>query len=204
LAEGVVNVLSRLVGLSVVDCGQLWLPSGQVLYCDPFTELEIEGPVLSVPPGRYSVRLTLADMSGQLDGSELAEAFLSLVLVEGGEEASHRPLVSQAEGKSFPNGVELNGDTVAVVDAEAFKRCMPPPEEWEEEVFEGGREPWYELLDDPELIRAGVANVILPLAQQGENAILCHAALGEGNYPVVGSYDASGRLLAVHLDFQLM
>lgn len=208
LTEGVVDVLGKPVGLSVVDCGHLSLPSGRLFCCDVFNELEVEGLVLRVPAGSYPVRLTVADVGGRLDGSERVEAYLSVVLAEGVKEASHRPLVPDVVEEEVPEGefhaLELEGDTVALVDAETFERCMPDPEDWEEEVFDGGEEPWYELLDDPDLIREGTANVVLPLATNGENAVLCHAGWGEGRYPVMGSFDSSGRLLAVHLDFQVV
>jgi Protein of unknown function (DUF4241) len=208
MTEGVVDVLGKPVGLSVVDCGHLSLPSGRLLCCDLFSELEVEGPELRVPAGRYPARLTVADVSGRLDGSELVEAYLSLVLVEGEKEASHRPLVPDPAEEELPEGefhaVELDSDTVAMVDAEAFERCMPDPEDWEEEVFDGGEQPWYELLDDPDVIREGTANVVLPQAEQGENALLCHAGWGEGRYPLMGSFDSSGRLIAVHIDFQVV
>src|ERR1700716_2519126 len=97
ITDGVVEVLGKPIGLSVVDCGELFLPSGQLLCCDPFSEVESEDPVIRVPAGRHQVRLTLADVSGRLDGSQLVQAYLSIVLA-GGKEASHRPLVPGGEG----------------------------------------------------------------------------------------------------------
>lgn len=41
----------------------------------------------------------------------------------------------------------------------------------------------------------------LPLAKDGENLILFHSGWGDGCYPVVGSFDSSGRLVAAHIDF---
>lgn len=51
------------------------------------------------------------------------------------------------------------------------------------------------------IIRSGLANLILPLAQNGENIIIIHAGWGDGRYPVVGSFDVNHQLLAVHIDF---
>jgi Protein of unknown function (DUF4241) len=205
LTDGVVEVLGKPIGLSVVDCGELSLPSGQLLCCDPFTEEEAVDLVIPVPAGRYPVRLTVADVSGRLDGSQLVEAYLSLILRDG-KEASHEPLTPDGEepGEGEFIGVEVATETVAMVDAEAFERSMPDPGDWEAEVFDGGPEPWYEALEDPYRIREGTANVVLPLAEAEENAILCHAGWGEGRYPVMGGFDRSGRLVAVHLDFQVV
>jgi hypothetical protein len=56
-------------------------------------------------------------------------------------------------------------------------------------------------MDDPGHIRYGLANVPLPGAAQGENIVIVHSGWGDGSYPVVGGYDASGRLIRVHIDF---
>jgi Protein of unknown function (DUF4241) len=55
-------------------------------------------------------------------------------------------------------------------------------------------------MDDPAHIRAGIANLPLPLARDGENLVLFHSGWGDGVYPVVGGYDAAGKLVAVHVD----
>jgi hypothetical protein len=201
----VVEVAGKPVGLSVVECGHLSLGSGRLLCRDAFSEAEEEGLALRVPPGRYPVRLTLADMSGRLDGSELAEAYLTIVLAPG-EEASLRPLAQEGDAGEDDelDVVEVGSDAIAIVDAAAFERCMPDPETWVADVFEGGDEPWYELLDDPDEIREGVANLVLPLADEGENIILCQAGWGDGRYPLIGSFDDSDRVLAIHVDLQVM
>jgi len=70
-----------------------------------------------------------------------------------------------------------------------------------EEVFDSGRPgSWFSEMDDPDHIRAGVANLVLPRAQAGENLILCHSGWGDGLYPLVGSYDSQDRLVAISID----
>jgi hypothetical protein len=39
------------------------------------------------------------------------------------------------------------------------------------------------------------------LAKNGENLILFHSGWGDGLYPIVGSFDQTGKLLAAHIDF---
>jgi hypothetical protein len=56
-------------------------------------------------------------------------------------------------------------------------------------------------MDDPTHIRVGLANIQLPLAQNSENIVIIHSGWGDGSYPVVGSFDASNGLLAIHIDF---
>ncbi|MFC7850900.1 DUF4241 domain-containing protein, partial [Arthrobacter sp. NPDC057388] len=65
--------------LTVVDLGTLRVPSGKVGACDPFVNLD-HPVIVNVPPGDYSVRVTVADVSPEQDGSHLREAYLSLVL----------------------------------------------------------------------------------------------------------------------------
>jgi hypothetical protein len=65
----------------------------------------------------------------------------------------------------------------------------------------GGDELWFVQMDDPNHIRSGLANLMLPLAQNGENIIIIHSGWSDGRYPVVGSFGANQQLLAVHIDF---
>ena len=45
-----------------VDCGELLLPSGRLAVCDPFAGMRRGGnPAVQVRPGRYRVRVTLAE-----------------------------------------------------------------------------------------------------------------------------------------------
>ena len=74
--------------------------------------------------------------------------------------------------------------------------------DWFEILFDnGGDDSWFAQMDDPSHIRPRLANLMLPLAQNGENIIIIHSGWGDGNYPVVGSFDANDQLLAVHIDF---
>jgi hypothetical protein len=56
----------------------------------------------------------------------------------------------------------------------------------------------------PKHIRAGLANIPLPLATDGANLILSHSGWGDGFYPVIGGYDVDGRLIAVHIDLLVL
>jgi hypothetical protein len=40
-----------------------------------------------------------------------------------------------------------------------------------------------------------------PLGHNGENRIPFHCGWGDGHYPVIGSCDAQGQLLAAQIDF---
>jgi Protein of unknown function (DUF4241) len=199
--------------LSVVDCGELVLPTGQLLACDPFAFMRRTGnPCMTVPPGRYRVTVTLADVSGAGDGSHMREAYATLLLDEAAEEVSRRIVTPLYEGQCPPemtedgeyHGFPVDAGTACFVDGGALATGMPD-NNWLEEVFENDSpDCWFERMDDPSHIRAGLANVPLPLAKSGENIVIVHSGWGDGHFPVVGGYDAAGRLVRVHIDFMVV
>lgn len=198
LAEGIVEVLDRPYGLEVVDCGELAVPSGRLCFLDPLTGYPEETSVVEVPPGRYAVRVTLADVSGSLSGADVRAAYLSLVLSDV-PEADHR-LLSEPEDEDEEDfsGVAVESDAVAMVDQEAFQRLVP------ERRFDRQAQAWADQLEDADEIRNGVANVELPGAEEGETIVLAASTWGDGLYPIMGSFDEDGHLVAVHLDLQVV
>ncbi|MBO0703447.1 MAG: DUF4241 domain-containing protein [Candidatus Dormibacteraeota bacterium] len=202
LQRGVVDVLGRPCGLQVVDLGTLYLPSGRLCCFDPLAEFPDEMPFIAVRPGRYGVRATLADFSRGLDGSDTRAAYLSL-LVQRAREELRRPLqpvyrsgrrARFLEDDAFW-GVAVETGVAAMVDQEAFERLTG--DAW----FDDLPDQWTRAMDDLRQIRQGLANVPLPDAEAGESLVLCQTADNEGYYPIMGSYDRRGHLLAVHLDF---
>ena len=194
----------------VVDCGELVVPTGQLVACDPFAAMQRGGnPAISIPPGRYPVKVTLLDVSGRGDGSHIREAYASLLLSDRAE-VTRRELVS----RRFPdepvpgsaadefNGFPVDAGTACFVDDGALVYGMPLRESWYDMLFDNG-EPtsWFALMDDPGHIHRGIANIPLPLAQDGANIVVIHSGWGDGIYPLVGGYDATGELVAVHIDF---
>ena len=187
---------------TVHDLGELKVPSGRLEASDPFVTLG-EGLVVTVPPGSYPVRVTIADVSEEQDGSHLRESYLSVVLAEG-EVARVEYLAPEgAKPLADPDefyGVPVDAGTVGFADAAAVARCMPEGD-WYSDLFDTGRgDSWFALMDSAKHYREGCANIVLPLATEGENLVLAHSGWGDGFYPVIGSYDAEGNLLAVHID----
>jgi hypothetical protein len=197
LAEGVVDVLDRPYGLEVVDCGELAVPSGRLGFLDPLTAYPEEFSVVEVPPGRYPVKLTLADVSGSLSGADVRAAYLSVILSDA-PESDHRLLTEAEEDDEEFSGVAVESDAVAIVDQEAFLRCVP------ERRFDRQAQVWADQLEDPDEIRNGAANLELPDAEEGETIVLAASTWGDGLYPIMGSFDEDGRLVAVHLDLQVV
>lgn len=200
--------------LSLTDCGSLALPTGRLVACDPFVCLEpADNPAVTVPPGRYRVVVTMADVSGRGDGSHMREAYATLILDDDAVEATRRIITPFADGSTPPPemtddgqylGFPVDSGTACLVDDGAVATAMPGGN-WHDALFDTGRpDSWFARMDDPGHIRAGLANIALPLAANGENIVIVHSGWGDGSYPVVGGYDAAGRLVRVHIDFMVV
>ena len=195
--------------LWTIPCGNLALPSGRLVACDPFVFLQPhDNAYVPAPKGRFPVFVTLADVSPAQDRSHVREAYASIIF-SSEKEAYRKTIALAKDGKDRP---ELEGDnfvgfgvdagTACFVDDSLVGTCMPDPKTWYEGLFENAEpDSWFQRMDDPNHIRAGIANIVLPLAEHGENLILFHSGWGDGVYPVVGSFDSAGNLLAAHIDF---
>lgn len=150
--------------------------------------------------------VTIADVSGRLDDSHLREAYASVLLsdepevrrsvLEPGPAGGTVPELAADEYVGFP----VDAGTACFIDGGAVEHAMPDGD-WYEDLFDTGRpDAWFERMDDPAHIRPGIANIPIPLAKDGENVVLFHSGWGDGLYPMVGSYDATGTLVAVHVD----
>ncbi len=200
LRPGPVQVDGRTWALTVHDLGVLRVPSGRLEASDPFVTLA-EGPVLDVPAGVHPAFVTVADVSEAQDGSHLREAYLSIRLADGevaAVEAATGPDRTLGADEFWMVGVDAG--TVAFADAEAVRTKMPDGD-WYEDLFDNGQDDgWFALMDSADHLRAGSANVVLPLATEGENVVLTHSGWGDGAYPVVRTVDAAGQVLGIHID----
>jgi hypothetical protein len=190
--------------LTVHDLGLLKVPSGRLEAGDPFVTLG-NGPVFEVPPGEYPVRVTIADVSDEQDGSHLREAYLSVVLADGevaAVEAAPKPDADLPPGEYWV--VTVDAGAVAFADADAVKTYMPEGD-WYENLFDNDTDQsWFNLMDSAKHLREGCANIVMPLAPAGENVVLSHSGWGDGAYPVVRTLDADGNPLAIHVDLLLV
>ena len=99
----------------------------------------------------------------------------------------------------------MDAGTACFVDDSVIAEGMPDARTWLKDLFENERpDSWFNLMDNSNHIREGIANIPLPNAKNGENLILFHSGWGDGIYPVVGSFDADNALLAVHIDFNVI
>ena len=192
-----------------IPCGSLLVPSGRLVVCDPFAFMRPKNnPHILAPTGRFPVTVTLADVSDKLDRSHIREAYASIHFADGQESYRGKlPLAADGEERPVTDGDDYIGFTVdtgtaCFVDDSVLAACMPAESTWLADLFENERSDcWFARMDDPNHIRAGIADIPLPLAHNGENLILFHSGWGDGVYPVIGSYDSDDRLLSAHVDF---
>jgi hypothetical protein len=207
LAEGeiVSNGIGEQFRLMIVDCGELYVPSGRLVVCDPFTDL-YESDLRSCPvlPGRYNVKVTMFDSLSN-PGWNKGVAFASVILTEG-EEVTHRtlPLLSDGEPMREANTEDEEGltgeGTLCFVDREAVEYGMPPDKTtWHEELLFGAETGWGNLLLQREAETGGLI-LPLPLATNGANIFLMSTAGSEGTYPLVGGYAKNGNLIRLHVE----
>ncbi len=202
------------IKLSTISCGALKLPSGKLIVSDPFAGMRKSGNnFVQVPSGEYQVAVTLADISPDLDGSHIREAYASLILDNASPEVSRKFLEPTKDGKPSDRvlkagefwGYGVDAGTACFCDADAIEKDMPSEDSWYEGLFENDKKDcWFSQMDDKNLIRDGIANIKLPLTNSGNNLILFHSGWGDGFYPVIGGFNAAGRLVAVHTDFHVV
>lgn len=207
--DGAIRVGTRSMNLAVVHCGELLMPTGRLVACDPFAAMRhVDNAEVQVHSGRYPVEVTIADVSAEQDGSHIREAYASLVLRQA-TEVSRNLLIPLAPGQPPPQlkpdhyqGFVVDVGTACFVDAACLESAMPPEDTWGEGLFENDSPTsWFNQMDDPAHIRDGIANIRLPLGSNGENLILFHSGWGDGVYPLIGGYSSLGELVAVHIDF---
>ncbi len=183
----------------VSDCGELVLPTGRLLACDPNCYLGSSDPHLggrvNVPPGRYPVKLTV---ERQGDSETWRVLYASLVL-------STQPEVIRRHIRCAPDAqVQYLSDGV-VPEGEAEEEFTGFPVETgmaclidEGAVDQGSVE--YAMPARPRSdLRCG--EVYLQVSVEGTILVMFYAGMGDGRYPLVAGLDADGGLCGVHIDF---
>ncbi|MDO4260173.1 MAG: DUF4241 domain-containing protein [Actinomycetaceae bacterium] len=189
------------LALSVIDLGTLTITSGFVLAGDPLVHLEA-GPQFPLPPGEYPVKVTVADLSAQQDGSNIKHIYLSLLLGQG-EPAIKEPIAST---NSEPNNDGYHcffGDTdqVAFVDPTHLARYAHLPEDgnaWVDMVSNN----WNQFIEAPHCYPKGMANIAFPGAENGENIVIATTSGHDCVFPVALTRDSQGQALGLHIDMK--
>ncbi|MGW7290538.1 DUF4241 domain-containing protein [Streptomyces sp. NPDC054847] len=189
--------------MSVTPAGELWLPTGRVVACDPFVSLgtgESEPFTAEVPPGRYRVECavaTIAERDEEPADDEpphlrIAAARLLIkdtapVAWEIAHQAGQDP-ASLADDEFFAYGVDAG--TGCFYDAacdESFPDCV------------GDKGPLWDAFDAGGDAGLGPHTITAP--DTGHNLIAFMSGWGDGAYPTWVGRDADGDVTCFVTDF---
>ena len=82
---------------------------------------------------------------------------------------------------------------------------MPDEDNWYEGLFESNDPTsWFSIMDSDGPHPAGTANIVMPLASNGENVVLSHSGWGDGFYWLLQTKDAEGNLTGIHMDLAVV
>jgi hypothetical protein len=191
-------LLSGPVEVVMTHCGigEIALPSGQVVACDPIHLHDLDPFLQQVPPGSYPVVLSIARASG----SEVQRVALAMLRISG-----EMPVRWQVAVKARPNGDKTtkdqsNGYEVDVglgsfMDLEAARLLqanMEADDRFHDYIFESVEE------NKPEW-----ANIPLSPAA-GLNIAVFSAGFGDGSYLSYWGYGESKNVACLVTDFQIL
>lgn len=184
----------------IFDCGDLVLPTGRLLACDPNVYLGSSdlnlGCRVNISPGRYPIKLTV-EREGNSDVWRVWYA--SLILSSEPEVIrKHICCVPSAEGgvSYLSDGVTREGvvehfkgfpvetGTACLVDEGALADRIVP-----------------HFLRSKSVNPGGALSTPLSLQEDGANIITFSSGMGDGSYPLVAGLDAEGRMTVIHVDF---
>ncbi|MFI5805404.1 DUF4241 domain-containing protein [Streptomyces sp. NPDC051561] len=186
--------------LAVVPGGELWLPTGRVVACDPFTCLgtgEAEPFTAEVAPGRYRVDAAVATLTGEGEDPEgpphlrLAAARL---IISDAPTATWEPALTAGQDPA-----DLDDDEMFCYGVDAGTGCFYDAAA--DESFpdcQGDEGPLWDAFDaDP--YNPGPYTVTAPAT--GHNLIAFTSGWGDGAYPTWLGRDADGNITCFITDF---
>ncbi|WCD81472.1 DUF4241 domain-containing protein [Pseudomonas sp. TUM22785] len=174
--------------------GELELPTGQLVACDPL--VSCDGPFTqAVPKGRYPLQLAIARI-----GDDERVAFARIVFAPGPATRWEMALVKGQDPNTLaPDeffGYGVDSGTGGFMDAAAL-RSYEARRDQEGEAFD--KRLFAELDKTYQHTRSWY---LLPT--DAGNVALFSSGYGDGAYPSYFGYDADGRLVAVVTDFLLL
>ncbi|WP_205895603.1 DUF4241 domain-containing protein [Metapseudomonas otitidis] len=174
--------------------GELELPTGQLVACDPL--VSCDAPFTqTVPKGRFPLQLAIARI-----GEDERIAFARIVFAPGTATRWEMALVDGQDPSTLgPDeffGYGVDSGTGGFMDAAALRRYETQREQ-EGEAFDERL-----LAELDKTYRHTRSWTLLPT--EAGNVTLFSSGYGDGTYPSYFGYDASGRLVAVVTDFLLV
>ncbi|MEL4356730.1 MULTISPECIES: DUF4241 domain-containing protein [unclassified Luteococcus] len=173
--------------------GTLELRTGWLACVDPYTmDSQVE---LEMPAGEHEVYVTVADVSEEQDGSHCRNSALSLLLAPLAEvRTSTARLDTLLDEDGDVQAVGVDAGVAAMMERSTFRALHESERDHEEAT-----ERWLELSESSVSAVDGFIDDV-----SGAGVVGVGAGWGDGGYAVVRAFDANGRLLAVHLDFEVI
>lgn len=180
--------------------GDVVLPTGQVVGCDPLADPDPEPYTVTVAPGTYPLRVWVAVL--QQAGTEWERNVAALQLVIRDEPAVRwEPAllkdqdVSELEGDAF-FGYPVDAGVGTLADAAAVTALG----DWDYERVEAAFIP-AQVPDGP--VPGGVFPAVTDEAT-GANVVVVTSGLGDGGYPTFIGYAESGEVVSFVTDFLVL
>jgi hypothetical protein len=183
-----------------LPAGDVVLPTGQVVGCDPLTFPEALPFTAAVPPGTYPLRAWVAVL--QAGGVEWRRYVAALQLVIRDEPAARwAPAVVAGQDASCLDedgyfGYPVDAGAATLADAAAITGIA----EWEYEQVEAAFIP-AEIPDTP--IPGSALSAVID-DRTGANVIAVISGMGDGVYPTFTGYTASGEVASFVTDFMVV
>jgi len=178
--------------IELIEIGHIFLPSGQMVACDPLTLWQANPFVQTVTVGRYPVTLSVARYPNQTH-KRVAMAKVTFrdhpaLSWEMAVTASQD--IAQLEMGEF-YGYGVDSGTGSFLDAQAL------------ELLRAKGETYHEMMID-ELQKTDFlwANLTLEM-ESGINVVAFSSGYGDGAYPSSWGYDSNGEVVCLITDFGL-
>ncbi len=177
------------------EMGQLYLPSGQVVACDPIHLYDLKPFVQSIPAGRYPVILSIAE-ARDTNAQRVAFAMLRVSnetpvrweLATKETKSARQPYDDEADGYGVDVGL---GSLMDLEAAYLLGKRMEDDDMYHNIIFESVEEN-----------RPQWANIVLDPAT-GLNFAVFETGFGDGFYSSYWGYQDSDRITCLVTDFQL-
>jgi hypothetical protein len=188
----------EMVSFRIFEAGRVRLPSGKVIACDPFVNMDRPPFTVSVRAGEYPVRLALVE--GGNDDRRVAFARLAIstapvvrwemALVAGQDAAT----LKADEIFGYP----VDAGTGSFLDAETGAAAWPKMMA-DEDIAQGWITQGDKLGAGP-----GTPTFHLDVAMGPGNIVMFTSGWGDGFYASWFGYDAQGRVAALVTDFAVV
>jgi hypothetical protein len=178
------------------EIGEIFLPSGQIVACDPIHLYDLAPFLHQIAPGRYPIVLSIA----RARGSEIQRVAFAMLRVTGEMPVSWQLAVKARQdadgtGKDQAHGYGVDVGLGSFMDLEAARLLRAKMEEddrFHNHIFESVEE------NNPEW-----ANIPLNPAT-GLNIAVFETGFGDGFYSSHWGYGESGSIACLVTDFQLL